>query len=146
MSFSSNAKNELSRIPIKNKCCTMSELAAFVRMNGTVQISGSKNINLKFITENAAIARRIFSLLKTSYKKDIEVMVRRNTQLKKNNSYLIFVNNIETSKKILKETGFMVDKSTVFSPNYKIPEDLVQDRCCKRAYIRGAFLDRKSVV
>lgn len=140
MSFSSNAKNELSRINLESPCCSMAELAALVRMNGTIQISGLKNINLKFTTENAAIARRIFSLLKTIYKIDIEVMVRKNTQLKKNNNYLVFINNQDISKKALKDVGFITDKSSVFHPNYKIPKGLVKNRCCKRAYIRGAFL------
>lgn len=145
MSFSSSAKNELSRITIENKCCSMAELAAFVRMNGTIQISGLENINLKFSTENAAIARRIFSLLKRIYKNDIEVVVRRNTQLKKNNNYLIVINNIDISKKALRETGFISKDNNVFSPNYKIPKELIKKRCCKRAYIRGAFLGGGSI-
>lgn len=145
MSFSSKTKNELSRIPLENKCCSMAELSALIRMNGTIQISGLKNINLKFTTENAAIARRIFSLLKTVYKIDIEVMVRRNTQLKKNNSYLILINSDDISKKVLKDAGFITDKNTVFYPNYKIPRKLIKDRCCKRAYIRGAFLGGGSI-
>lgn len=140
MSFSSNTKNELSRISLDNKCCSMAELAALVRMNGTIQISGFKKINLKFTTENAAIARRIFSLLKTIYKIDIEVMVRKNKQLKKNNNYLILINNQDISKKVLNDVGFIIDKNSLFHPNYKIPKHLIKNRCCKRAYIRGAFL------
>ena len=145
MSFSSDAKNELSRIPLDNECCSMAELSALVRMNGTIQISGLKNINLKFTTENAAIARKIFSLLKSIYKIDIEVMVRRNTQLKKNNNYLIYISDMEISKKILKDVGFITEKNSVFHPNYKIAKNLIKDRCCKRAYIRGAFLGGGSI-
>lgn len=145
MSFSATAKNELSRIPLEDKCCSMAELSALVRMNGTIQISGLKNINLKFTTENAAIARRIFSLLKTIYKIDIEVMVRRNKQLKKNNNYLIVINNKDISKKALRDVGFITDKNNVFHPNYKIPRELIKNRCCKRAYIRGAFLGGGSI-
>lgn len=140
MSFSSNAKNELSRIILEKDCCPMAELAALVRMNGTIQISGLKNVNLKFTTENAAIARRIFTLLKDVYKRDIEVMMRRNKQLKKNNNYLIYINNKDTSKKVLKDVEFITKKNNVFHPNYKIPKALVKKRCCKRSYIRGAFL------
>ena len=64
MSFSSNAKNEISRLETKEDCCVLAELAALVRMNGTIQIMGSNKYILKFRTENAAIARRIFSTLK----------------------------------------------------------------------------------
>lgn len=145
MSFSATTKNELSRIPIADSCCSIAELAALVRMNGTIQISGMKKINLKFTTENAAIARRIFSLLKTIYDTDVEVMVRRNKQLKKNNNYLIVINNKEISKKILEDVGFISVESSFFNPNFMIPEELIKNRCCKRAYIRGAFLGGGSI-
>lgn len=146
MSFSSMAKNEISRLPIENKCCSIAELAAIIRMCGTIQISGMTRINLKFVTENAAIARRIFSLLKILYNTEVEVMVRRNRQLKKNNNYLIVVMNTDTTKKILKDVGLIVDdESNNFNLIYKVPERLIKDRCCKRAYIRGAFLGGGSI-
>jgi DNA-binding protein WhiA len=145
MSFSATTKNELSRIPLTDKCCAMAELAALVRMNGTIQISGMKKINLKFTTENAAIARRIFSLLKVIYNTEVEVMVRRNKQLKKNNNYLIIINNKDISKKILEDIGFIRDDSSIFNPNFTIPEELIKNRCCRRSYIRGAFLGGGSI-
>lgn len=146
MSFSSTTKNELSRIPIEDDCCALAELAAMVRMNGTIQISGKSKINLKFNTENAAIARRIFSILKMIYNTDVEVMVRRNRQLKKNNNYLILVNNREISNKILQDIGFIDENSiSIFKPYYKVPENIIAKRCCKRSYIRGAFLGGGSI-
>jgi len=145
MSFSSNTKNELSRIPIVDNRCAMSELAALVRMNGTIQISGKRKIRLKFTTENAAIARRIFSLLKIIYNTEVEVMVRRNKQLKKNNNYLIVISNKDISKKVLEDVGFISGKSSVFNPNYSIPEEMIADRSCRRSYIRGAFLGGGSI-
>lgn len=141
MSFSSTTKNELSRLPITHEHCALAELSALVRMSGTIQISGRSKFNLKFTTENAAIARRIFSILKMIYNTEVEVMVRRNRQLKKNNNYLVGINDIEISKSILVDVGFLKeDGSNIFNPDYKMPEHLINDRCCKRSYIRGAFL------
>lgn len=145
MSFSATTKNELSRIPLTDDCCAIAELSALVRMNGTIQISGMKRINLKFTTENAAIARRIFSLLKIIYDAEVEVMVRRNKQLKKNNNYLIIINNKDISKKILDDVGFIRGESSVFNPNYTIPKGIIKNRCCRRSYIRGAFLGGGSI-
>jgi DNA-binding protein WhiA len=146
MSFSAVTKNELSRLPISDKCCAIAELAAIVRMSGTIQISGMKKINLKFTTENAAIARRIFSILKMIYNTEVEVMVRKNKQLKKNNNYLIVVNDIDISKKILEDVGFINhEENSIFNVNYKIPEELIKNRCCKRSYVRGAFLGGGSI-
>lgn len=145
MSFSSSTKNELSRIPLEEPCCALMELAALVRMSGSIQILGSKKYNLKFVTENAAIARRIFSILKEIYNTEVEVMVRKNRQLKKNNNYLIVINNNSISKKILEDVGFIDEKLDIFNPSYKIKEELIKDIPCKRAYIRGSFLGGGSI-
>ena len=146
MSFSSTAKNELSRLPITKDHCALAELSALVRMCGTIQILGDNKFNLKFNTENAAIARRIFSILKLLYDIDVEVMVRRNRQLKKNNNYLVGISDIEASKDILVAVGFIKpDGSNIFNPDYKMPKSIIKNRCCKRAYIRGAFLGGGSI-
>ncbi len=146
MSFSSTAKNELSRLPITKDHCALAELSALVRMCGTIQILGENKLNLKFNTENAAIARRIFSILKLLYDTDVEVMVRRNRQLKKNNNYLVGVSDINISMNILVDVGFIKsDGSNIFHPDYKMPESIIKRRCCKRAYIRGAFLGGGSI-
>lgn len=143
MTFSLDTKNELSKLELSDTCCQLVELAALVRMNGTISIS-SKKINLKFTTENASIARRIFSIIKTFYKTEVEVMVRRNRQLKKNNNYLIVINQGNISSKILEDVGFIKDGEAM-SQNYRIPEELIKNRCCRRSYIRGAFLGGGSI-
>lgn len=145
MTFSATTKNELSRIPLIDNCCAIAELSAIIRMSGTIQISGMKQINLRFTTENAAIARRIFSILKTIYDTEVEVMVRRNKQLKKNNNYLVIINNRDISKEILKDVGFIRGTASILNPNYSIPKNLVENRCCRRSYIRGAFLGGGSI-
>ncbi len=146
MSFSATTKNELSRIELVENDCALAELAALVRMNGTIQIVGNKKINLKFTTENAAIARRIFSILKMIYNTEVEVMVRRNRQLKKNNNYLILVNDREISKSILSDVGFIKeDGSNIFNPSYRAPEEVILRRECRRSYIRGSFLGGGSI-
>jgi len=146
MSFSSKTKNELSRIQLEEKCCLLAELAALIRMSGSIQMSGLGKVNLKVSTENAAIARRIFTLLKTLYNVNTEVMVRKNKQLKKNNNYLIVVNYRNNAEKILLDVGILrVDGNNNYKIDYRIPKEITKNRCCKRAYIRGAFLGGGSI-
>jgi len=66
MSFAAQTKKELTLIEEAEACCEQAELAALIRMNGTVQLSNQRVI-LDISTENAAIARRIYSLLKRNY-------------------------------------------------------------------------------
>ena len=48
-------------------------------------------LGLNFVTENAAVARRVLQLLKATGQVQPEVTVSRSKRLKKNNSYLLRV-------------------------------------------------------
>lgn len=62
MSFASETKKELTGIDVK-PCCLKAELSALIRMNGSISFS-NRRLLLNIQTENAAIARRIYTLLK----------------------------------------------------------------------------------
>jgi hypothetical protein len=146
MSFSSVAKNELSRIIPENRCCQLAELSAIVRMGGIIRFRGFENVSLRMVTENAAIARKVFTLLKRMYDLNVDIMVRKNKHLKKNHSYIMEVTAGMGAKKVLMDTGIMLkDSDGVFRINYSIPPKITEKRCCKRAYLRGAFLGGGSV-
>ncbi|PHJ39395.1 hypothetical protein P378_03690 [Desulforamulus profundi] len=53
MSFSAVTKNELARVVGGKNCCRLAELAALIKMDGSVQISGQKKLSLNIVTENA---------------------------------------------------------------------------------------------
>ncbi|MGI6702448.1 MAG: DNA-binding protein WhiA [Clostridia bacterium] len=146
MSFSSAAKNELSRVIPESRCCQIAELSAMVRMGGIVRFHGLQNISLRMVTENAAIARKIFTLLKNLYGLNIAIMVRKNKHLKKNNSYIMEVTAAMGARRVLRDTGVLLDgRNGGVGLNYCIPEEVTENRCCSRAYLRGAFLGGGSV-
>lgn len=76
MSFSAETKDELARIEINSPCCNLAELAALVRMDGTIEIS-EQNHALNVTTENAAVARKVYRLAKEILELPIDIMVRR---------------------------------------------------------------------
>lgn len=57
-------------------CCERAELAALIRMNGAVSLS-SRKVVLDISTENAAIARRIYTLIKKHFDVHVELLVRK---------------------------------------------------------------------
>jgi cell division protein WhiA len=138
MSFASETKKELTTLEVKD-CCGKAELCALIRMNGSLSFSNRKLV-VDIQTENAAIARRIYTLLKKSYEVQIELLVRKKMKLKKNNVYIVRLpssgQNILTDLKILGE-GFEI--------LHKISPEITEKKCCKRAYLRGAFLAGGSV-
>ena len=146
MSFSSAAKNELSRVIPENRCCQVAELSAMVRMGGIIRFHGSQTVSLRMVTENAAIARKVFTLLKKLYGLNVAIMVRKNKHLKKNNSYIMEITAAMGAKRVLGDTGVLIDGQKVgIGLNYSIPKEIIENRCCSRAYLRGAFLGGGSV-
>src|SRR5699024_9697822 len=87
MSFASEVKRELTSLEMDD-CCTKAELTALILMNSVVS-EYEEQFTLDLQTENAAIARRIYVLIKSIYSHSIELLVRKKMRLKKNNVYII---------------------------------------------------------
>jgi DNA-binding protein WhiA len=138
VSFAAQTKKELTMIQ-QEDCCEKAELAALIRMNGSVQLSNQRVV-LDISTENAAIARRIYSLIKKTFRVHTELLVRKKMRLKKNNVYIVRVP--QQVKEMLTELRIM---SEGYQFNDEIDKDLIKGSCCKRSYLRGAFLAGGSV-
>lgn len=124
----------------------MAELTALIHLNGMIQINGSEKINLKINTESAAIARRIFQFLKTLYSIHTEVTIKENKRLKKNHNYQLMITQLMGAKKILLDTGILsLSEDNHFDVEMGIDQLIIKKLCCKKAFLRGAFLGSGSV-
>ncbi|MGO1581494.1 MAG: DNA-binding protein WhiA [Peptoniphilaceae bacterium] len=142
MSFSSSVKNELAKIRVNEVCDVLSELSGLVPMCGSLKFTAS-GIKVYFNTENASVARRIFTFLKKFYSNEVEVQVSKSRQLNLHNMYSVNLKDSSASKVLLYDLDFIRGEN-VFTPNYR-PSSLLRLDCCKKAYIRGAFLGAGSV-
>jgi DNA-binding protein WhiA len=138
MSFAAQTKKELTLIE-SDACCENTELSALIRMNGAVQVS-SQRVVLDISTENAAIARRIYSLIKKTFNIHTELLVRKKMRLKKNNVYIVRIPN--QVQEVLSALHIV---SEGFQFATRIDKSMIKNNCCKRAYLRGAFLAGGSV-
>lgn len=138
MSFAAEIKKELTNVE-SDDCCKQSELAALIRMNGAISFS-KNHYSLDVQTENAAIARRIYTLIKATYALSVELLVRKKMKLKKNNVYIVRMN--EGVKAMLIDMGILVEPLQFVRT---ISEKYTKKECCRRAYLRGAFLAGGSV-
>lgn len=138
LSFASETKKELTNIESKD-CCSKAELSALIRMNGSLSFSNRKLV-VDIQTENAAIARRIYTLIKRKYDAQVELLVRKKMRLKKNNVYIVRLS--QQAKEILEDLKIL-QEGFVFT--HDISEELVKKKCCKRSYLRGSFLAGGSV-
>lgn len=138
MSFAAQTKKELTMVEA-DKCCEKAELAALIRMNGTVQLTNQR-IVLDISTENAAIARRIYTLIKKHFELHTELLVRKKMRLKKNNVYIV---RVPSQVQDVLSSLHIVSEGFQFTPG--IDKRIVRSNCCKRAYLRGAFMAGGSV-
>lgn len=138
MSFASKTKLELTRMEAED-CCVRAEISAFIRMNGALSFS-NKQLSFDVQTENAAIARRLYTNLKRLYPYKIELLVRKKMRLKKNNVYICRIR--EGAKTILEDLLILTG---TFEFKNEIAPALIEKNCCQRAYLRGAFLAGGSV-
>jgi len=138
MSFAAHIKKELVGTNSKS-CCQIAELSALFKMNGTMSLTNSGPI-LSFDTENAAIARRVLTLLKQNFPEvKTSILARKKKNLKKNNTYVIKV--IYHVLEVANTLQVMPSGEGDFS----IFETLLTKTCCARAYLRGAFLAGGSI-
>jgi len=143
MSFSSEVKNELARVFIENSCCHAAELTALIRMGGTMIIGGKANLGINFSSENAAVARKTVSLIKNGFNLQTEVMVTRGRRLKKNNTYHVRVAPNAMVSDFFQSLDIITEGSFAF--NVAAGSRIIKKACCRRAYLRGAFLGGGSV-
>jgi len=144
MSFSTDTKNELARILPEERSVAVAELAAIVKSAGSLQIAGYKKINLKILTELNSIARKVFKLLKNNFDINTTISINKNQMLKRNNSYVLTVTDEMGATELLRELGMLEPGDGFFTVD-KVPEKLVEQDECKRAFLRGAFLGGGSI-
>ncbi len=138
-SFAATTKKELTQLE-GNECCAQAELTALIRMNGSLAFNNQKMM-LDITTENAAIARRIYTLIKRLFPQThIELLVRKKMRLKKNNVYLVRIS--QEARKTLENLGIIGEGFTFIRT---ISSAIVKKHCCRRGYLRGAFLAGGSI-
>lgn len=131
MSFSVEVKSELLKQYSKSRHCQLAELAAIISMEGHIDENGQ----LYIYSDNMAVLEKYTMLLKHLFHVDV-------TQaLSKEQTYQI----LEAVK--LQECASIaaVLESEYSLQGKRVNGLIVQNTCCKRAFLRGAFLAAGSV-
>ena len=121
MSFSGDVKRELGKQYSKGRHCQLAELAAILEMVGKVQ---EKPCILEITSDNMVVLEKYAVLMRQLFEVDITKPLEGN-----------IVEKILTTLKFFKEDGLSLPLD-----EQRVDGLLVQNVCCKRAFIRGAFL------
>ena len=139
LTFSGKVKEELSRQWNGEKHCQIAEIAAIISMCGKVTIDSRDRYAVKVRTENISVARKCFTLFKKTFNIEAESLVTMNKS-KGNITYTVVIKQHENAMKVL-QAAQLVDSDGEVSEEFSTSRNLIVHKsCCKRAFLRGAFL------
>ena len=145
MSFSSSVKDELSRQMPGARHCQIAETAAILSLCGRVKISASDRFWIEIHTENVAVARKYFTLLKKTFNIRTDVSIRSGMNHGRSRTYIVAVREHEEALKVLQAVKLINTQGEIGENLSLIRNVVLQNACCRRAFIRGAFLAAGSI-
>lgn len=144
MSFSSTVKEELVRLPLGKPCCMLHEIGALTQTSGSLALRGAGKVRVTYQMESAALARRLFLLIRTRLGITPSLHFVQHARLGGRRSCILTLDN-ESAQKLLMALHMMEEREGVFSLKRTVPRHAMTRQCCRRAFLRGAFLGAGSV-
>ncbi len=137
MAFTTGVKDELARVLPLRHCCRLAELSALFHLEGALHLTAPHRLSLHTESENAAVARKMFSYLKELFAVSPQLRVEKVPRLRGHNCYSLYLEDSVRSTQILNELGLLDDS---LRPVLGVPARITRQHCCGIAYLRGAFL------
>lgn len=131
MSFSSNVKAELCRLPVHKDCCAVAEVYGVLLFCNTFSPAG-----IRVVTESRDFAARLPKLFRRAFGVEFDQLPEGET------GKLAFVlEDPEKLRRIFSTFGLETDTVVTLHVNLSI----LEEECCRVSFLRGAFLSGGSV-
>jgi cell division protein WhiA len=133
--FTDAVRQELSRLPVGDEPAVRAELAALVRLAGTLTLGGGAGVDrhrLEVATTSGAVARRAFALLQHRFGVRPELLVRAPGGVRRRSTYGV---RVEAASRVARDLWVLDDAGR---PVAEPPSEL--DEGERVAYLRGAVL------
>lgn len=127
MSFSGTVKEELATQISSARHCQLAELAALLHFCTATCEDGA---HLCLETENEAVVRKCFTLLKKTFNID-NVVIKGKSRL---------LPDDDTERKVIQALHLVREEGRPIALETPVNSLLIKNSCCARAYLRGAFL------
>lgn len=138
MSFASDVRGELARQGVTDACCARSELSAALLCSGGIAWRGRGRYAVTITASEAATVRRCFAMLKQFYGIIGQIRTLSGDALNNQTRYQLAVPD-EDAPRLLDALG-LLDEGSLFGVRAVPPEETVRFACCKKAFVRAAFL------
>ena len=136
MSFSREVKEELEKQIGKSRHCQLAELSALVSFCGQITDRGNGSC-LELETEHAGLAKKGYTLIKKAFGFQAELFLETGCLLR--------ISDREQMGKILEALRLCRTPGDQQPPDGRTDGILLQNSCCRRAYVRGCFLAAGSI-
>ena len=133
MSFSSDAKNELCRIGIHRSCCARAEAYGVLLYCNTFSAG-----EVRIITECRDFAQRLPSLFKRAFGVEFDRLPEEDVG---GGKYILQITSRPKLWEMINTLGYDPRQNLVLHINF----GLLEEECCRNAFLRGAFLAGGSV-
>ncbi len=137
MSFSGEVKEELAGQISSSRHCQIAELAAMVCYSGRLEQANTGNACLTIQAENEKVIRKGFTLLQKSFNICTGVTGK--------GPYFLKIEETDQVSRLLQSLKLSEYSSQKDGRMDTVNPLLIKNACCRRAYLRGAFLTTGSM-
>lgn len=137
MSFSGEVKEELAGQISSSRHCQIAELAAMVCYSGRLEQANTGNACLTIQAENEKVIRKGFTLLQKSFNICTGVIGK--------GPYFLKIEEKDQVSRLLQSLKLSEYSSQKDGRMDTVNPLLIKNACCRRAYLRGAFLTTGSM-
>ncbi len=137
MSFSGEVKEELAGQISSSRHCQIAELAAMVCYSGRLEQANTGNACLTIQAENEKVIRKGFTLLQKSFNICTGVTGK--------GPYFLKIEEKDQVSRLLQSLKLSEYSSKKDGRMDTVNPLLIKNACCRRAYLRGAFLTTGSM-
>ena len=144
MSFSGQVKRELMHLQPDRSFCQLSELSALTQCCASLVLRGGGRMSVVYQVENVALAKRIFLLLKLRL--NIIPTIEYTYSPRFGGRRICMLTVPENDSRKLLVNVRMMRQSESGDVLRTLPRSAISKRCCRNAYLRGAFLGAGSIL
>ena len=145
MSFSGKVKEELASQLSPARHCQIAEFAALFALCGKIRHRKNGSIYLEVHTENLTVARKSYILIRMAFQAETQIRIRNHSLQTRTPVYHLLVLAQNKAYEILKAIKLLSESEDRWGDLSTITSRLVQNTCCKRAYLRGVFMAAGSI-
>ncbi len=145
MSFSSEVKEELIRGRMEKSCCMLSELSALTQTSGSLGFQGAGRMSVTYRVESAALARRIYTMLKRCLDVTPHLQFVQHTRLGGRTASVLTLSGEEAERLLTAMNMMRREPDGSVTLLRATPKLLLTRQCCRRSFLRGAFLGAGSI-